>query len=136
VTGRIQRTMCAGMLGLQAVVLFLTTPVLLSVNEVDTAVGVGVGLGLTLLCLVAAGTMRRPLGLALGWVVQACTLAMGFVIAEMFVLGVVFLALYAGSYRLGAKIDRERAEREARAHPDAYPDAGAEPPAGPAPDPH
>ena len=32
----------------------------------------------------------------------------------MFALGVVFLALYAGSCFLGARIDRERAEREQR----------------------
>jgi hypothetical protein len=31
----------------------------------------------------------------------------------MFGLGAVFLALYAGSWFVGARIDRERAEREA-----------------------
>ncbi len=30
----------------------------------------------------------------------------------MFFLGVVFAALWAGAYFLGAKIDREKAERE------------------------
>ena len=37
--------------------------------------------------------------------------ALGFVVTAMFVLGLVFLALYAGSWYLGAQIDRERAER-------------------------
>ena len=41
------------------------------------------------------------------------SLALGFVVTAMFALGVVFLALYAGSWFLGARIDRERAEREA-----------------------
>ncbi len=110
--GRIQRAMCSGMLGLQSVVLLLTTPVLLTVTEVDTAVALLIGLGLMVGCLVAAGTMRRRTGGALGWAVQLASLALGFVIPAMFALGVVFLALYGGSWFLGARIDEERAERE------------------------
>ena len=36
---------------------------------------------------------------------------MGFLVTAMVALGVVFLSLYAGSWYLGAKIDRERLER-------------------------
>ena len=111
--GAVQRAMCAGMLGLQAVVLFLTTPVLLSLTDVGTAAALVVGLGLTIGCLAAAGLMRTPVGGALGWAIQACAIALGFVIPAMFALGVVFLALYGGSFFLGARIDRERAERAA-----------------------
>lgn len=109
--GRIQRALCAGMLMLQAVVLFLTTPVLLVLTDVGTGAGLGIGLGLTVACIVAAGTMRRPLGGALGWAVQGASVALGLLVTAMFALGAVFLALYAGSWFLGAKIDRERAER-------------------------
>jgi hypothetical protein len=111
--GRVQRAMCAGMLGLQAVVLFLTTPVMLTLTDVPTVAALVVGLGLTVLCLLAAGLMRRPLGGALGWAVQAASLALGFVVTAMVALGVVFLALYAGSWFLGARIDREREQRAA-----------------------
>jgi uncharacterized membrane protein YciS (DUF1049 family) len=109
--GRIQRAMCAGMLLLQAVVVFLTTPVLLVLTDVGTVLGLVLGLGLTLACLVAAGTMRRPFGGWLGWAVQAASLLMGFLVAAMFALGLIFGSLYAGSWFLGAKIDRERRER-------------------------
>ncbi|HET6561733.1 MAG TPA: DUF4233 domain-containing protein [Marmoricola sp.] len=112
--GRIQRAMCAGMLGLQSVVLLLTIPVMLSLTEVSTAVALVVGLGLMVACIAAAGLMGRPVGGALGWAVQAASLALGFVVTAMFALGVVFLALYAGSWFLGMRIDRER---EARAAP-------------------
>jgi hypothetical protein len=105
--------MCAGMLGLQSVVLLLTTPVMLTLTDVGTGVGLALGMGLTLACLVAAGTMRRPLGGALGWLVQLLSILMGLVVTVMFALGAVFLALYAGSWFLGARIDRERAERAA-----------------------
>lgn len=110
----IQRSMCAGMLGLQAVVLFLTTPVLLSLTDVGTVAGLVIGLGLTVLCVVAAGMMGRPLGYALGWAVQVLSITLGFVITAMFALGAVFLALYGGAYFLGARIDREKAERVAQ----------------------
>jgi hypothetical protein len=103
--------MCAGMLLLQAVVVFLTTPVLLVLTDVSTAVGLALGLGLTLACIVAAGTMRRPLGGRLGWAVQVASILLGFLVTVMFALGLVFGALYAGAWFLGAKIDRERAER-------------------------
>ena len=109
--------MCAGMLGLEAVVLFLTTPVMLTLTDVDTGVALAVGLGLTLACLVGAGLMRRTAGAAIGWAVQACAVALGLVIPVMFALGLVFLVLYAVSYVLGARIDRERAEREQPAAP-------------------
>jgi hypothetical protein len=57
--------------------------------------------------------MRSRVGGALGWAVQVASLALGFVVPAMFALGVVFLALYAGSWVLGTRIDREREERSA-----------------------
>lgn len=109
--GRIQRTMCAGMLGLQAVVLFLTTPVLLALTDVGTAPALVIGIGLTLGCIVAAGLMGRPAGGALGWALQVASILLGFLVTAMFALGAVFLTLYAGSWFLGAQIDRERVAR-------------------------
>jgi hypothetical protein len=93
------------------VVLGLTTPVLVSITEVPLATSLGVGLGLAALSLVAAGLLRTRAGYWLGWVVQVASLALGFVITMMFLLGVIFAALWAGAYVLGGKVDRERAER-------------------------
>ena len=107
----VQRSMCAAMLTLQAVVLGLTTPVLISVASVSVATALWVGLGLTVACVVAAGMLRHRWAYGLGWLVQAASVALGFVIPMMFVLGAIFGALWAGAYFLGAKIDREKAER-------------------------
>ena len=111
--GRTQRAMCAGMLGLQAIVFVLTTPVLLTLTDIDTGVGVAIGVGLALACVVIAGLVRRPGGLELGFVVQVAALALGFLVPVMVVLGLVFLGLYAASYVVGGRIDREKAEAEA-----------------------
>ncbi len=106
-----RRSMAATMLGLEAVVLGLTTPVLISVASVSTATSLGVGLGLAAACVVTAGMLRRPWAFVLGWAIQVAALALGFVIPMMFFLGAIFTALWAGAVFLGAKIDRERAER-------------------------
>jgi hypothetical protein len=111
--GRVQRSLCAGMLGLEAMVVFLTTPVMLTVTDVSTTAGLVVGIGLTVSCLLGAALMRSRAGFVLGWLVQVAAIALGVVVPVMFGLGAVFLALYAGAAFLGAKIDRERAEREA-----------------------
>jgi len=107
-----QRSMCATMLGLQAVVLGLTTPVMISVSDVPVGTALLVGLGLTVACVVVAGMLRRPWAYALGWAIQVASLALGVVITMMFLLGAIFASLWAGAYFLGARIDRERAERE------------------------
>lgn len=109
----IQRSMCAGMLGLQAVVLFLVGVTLSSVTDVSPGAGVGIGLGLAALCVLGAGLVRRPWGMAFGWAIQVLSIALGFVVPAMFAVGLVFLALWAGSAYLGGRIDRERAERAA-----------------------
>ena len=107
----VRRSMCAAILVLQAVVLFLTTPVMISVAQVGVRTALWVGLGLTVACLVAAGTLRRRVGYPLGWAIQAASLLLGFVVGVMFLLGAVFAALWGTAYFMGIKIDREKAER-------------------------
>ena len=105
--------MCAGMLGMQAIVFLLTTPVLLTLTDVDTGVGLAIGVGLTVACVLVAGLVRRPGGLQLGFAIQAAAIALGLLVLPMVALGLVFLGLYAAAYVLGARIDREKAAREA-----------------------
>ena len=106
-----QRSMCAAMLILQAVVLGLTTPVMISVANVDVSTAVWVGLGLTVACIVTAGMLRKPWAYLVGWAIQVASVGLGFVIPMMFFLGVIFASLWAGAYFLGRKIDVEKAER-------------------------
>jgi hypothetical protein len=108
----VQRSLCAGMLGLQAVALFLAGLVLIGAEDVGIGPALGVGLAFAGACILAAGMLRRPWGYWLGWLIQAAAIGYGFVVPLMFVVGAVFAALWAGAYFLGAKIDRERAERE------------------------
>jgi Protein of unknown function (DUF4233) len=71
-----------------------------------------VGLGLALLALVAAGLMRRPVGITLGWVVQALTWASAALVTAMIGVAVVFTLLWVLLLVQGMKVDRIVAERE------------------------
>ena len=107
----VRRSLCAAMLTLQAVVLGLTALVMIGVGGVPVGTALSVALGLAGVCLLAASTLRTPFGLWLGWAVQVGSLALGVLVPIMFFLGAVFAALWTGAYFLGAKIDREKAER-------------------------
>jgi len=104
--------MCASILGLQAVVLFLTGVVSIGMTDLGAGTALGLGIGLAALCVVAAGMLRRPAGYWLGWLVQVVAIGMGFLVPAMFFLGVVFAALWAAAYVLGGRIDEEKAERQ------------------------
>jgi hypothetical protein len=104
-----RRGMCAGVLSLEAITLGLTTPVMITIEGVDTGTALAVGLGLAVLCLLTAGLLRHEWAYGLGWLIQAAAIALGFVIGTMFFLGAVFAALWATAYLLGRKIERERA---------------------------
>jgi hypothetical protein len=104
-----QRRLCSAILLLEAVVLGLSTPVLISVESVDTSSALWIGLGLTVACLVTAGLLRTPWAYVVGWAIQLAAIALGFEVGAMFALGVIFLLLWLTAYRLGRTIDRDRA---------------------------
>jgi hypothetical protein len=106
-----QRSLCAAILVLEAIVLFLTGVVMIGVTDLGTGRALLIGGGLAALCLVAAGMLGRPGGYLLGWLVQAVSVALGVVVPVMFFVGAVFAVLWVTAYALGTRIDEERAER-------------------------
>lgn len=76
-----------------------------------------VGLGLAALAVVAGGLMRGPVGVTLGWVVQALTWLAAFVVPSMLFVAVVFTGLWllflVQGVRADASYDRQKAEAEA-----------------------
>jgi hypothetical protein len=101
--------MCAAVLFLEAIVLGLTTPVMISIADVSTATALWIGLGLCVVCIVLSGLLRRPWAYWAGWAVQVAAIALGVVIPMMFVLGAIFALLWGMADGLGRKIERERA---------------------------
>jgi hypothetical protein len=107
--------MCAVILTLEAVVLALSVPVMISVEGVDTGVAVGLGVGLAVLCVLTAGLLRRPWAYVLGHAVQVSVICLGFLVPVMFLVGAMFAALWALAYLVGRKIEADQARRAAEA---------------------
>jgi hypothetical protein len=68
-----------------------------------------------LLCVLLCGAVTRPGALVVGWVLQAALIASGFVLGTMFVLGIIFAALWWASIHYGRKIDEIKARPTAPA---------------------
>ncbi|MCB0915354.1 MAG: DUF4233 domain-containing protein [Actinobacteria bacterium] len=83
------------------------------------------GGGLAVMCLVGAGLVRRPFGVALGWVIQGLIIATGLLVPVMFALGAVFALLWWSAVHFGRRADSLSAGRAAR-DPQATPTAGGQ----------
>jgi hypothetical protein len=115
--GKFTWRMLATVLAGQGVVVFLGALVArgLAVADGDRDAGsawLWVGSGLAVLCLVAAGLMRRPFGVTLGWLIQVATFAAAAVVPAMLGVGLVFLVLWVGSLVLCRRVEDSVAARE------------------------
>lgn len=105
-----RRAMCAAVLSLEAIMLGLSSAVMITLADVDAAVALSIGLGLCVLCFVVAGMLRAEWAYWLGSAIQVAAIALGFVVPIMFFLGGLFALLWGSAYYLGRKIERERGE--------------------------
>lgn len=72
------------------------------------------GIGITLLCLVAAGLLRVPIGITLGWVVQVATLLLALLAPVAVIVGVIFGGLWITVLMQGHKMDELTARHAAQ----------------------
>lgn len=106
--------MCSSVLGLQAVALALTTPVLITLGDVSTTVALICGVGPALAAVVVAAFLRHRWAVWAGHLLQVASLALGLLVPVMYLLGGLFAALWVTAVVLGARIAREKAARSAR----------------------
>jgi hypothetical protein len=109
------RGMCAAMLTLEAVILALAVPVMISVEDVDKTLALSLGLGLAVLCVLTAGSLRRPQAYVIGHLIQVGAIGLGFLIPVMFFVGGMFAALWFAAYFLGRRIESDKARWAAEA---------------------
>lgn len=89
-----KRRLCSSVLGMEAIVIALTTPVAITINHVPVPLAVTVGIGLAVLCVVVIGMLKRPFAYVAGSVVQILAIATGFLVPAMFFLGLIFALLW------------------------------------------
>ena len=101
------KVLCSAVLGIEAIVVFLATSLAASNGSVSNTAFVWAG-GLTLMVLLflAIGTLRRPWGLTVGWILQAVVLATSLVVGwSMLVVGVIFVVLWWLAIHNGGRVD-------------------------------
>ncbi|MFJ3687849.1 DUF4233 domain-containing protein [[Kitasatospora] papulosa] len=82
----------------------------LSMATVWTVCGIGM-----LLSVLLCGVITRPGGVQLGWGLQILLVLSGFFVPMMFILGVIFAALWWASVHYGRRIDEAKARWAAQA---------------------
>ncbi|MEH0396281.1 MULTISPECIES: DUF4233 domain-containing protein [Streptomyces] len=92
----------------------------LSMATVWTVCGIGM-----LLSVLLCGVITRPGGVQLGWGLQILLVLSGFFVPMMFILGVIFAALWWASVHYGRRIDEAKARWAAQAQAEAQESAEA-----------
>ena len=108
------KVLCSAVLGIEAIVVLLATSLVTSSGSVDN-VGLAWTLGVVLMVLLvlAIGTLRRPWGLTVGWVLQGVVLATSVVVGwTMVVVGGIFAVLWWLAIHNGRRVDALRATTE------------------------
>jgi hypothetical protein len=106
------RGVYAATLILESIVVLLALLVLPKFGAGATPVGVAVIGGLAVVMIVAAFLQRRPWGLALALVLQVVTIACGFLVLALGVMGVVFALVFVGLLLLRRDVARKMARGE------------------------
>jgi hypothetical protein len=95
--GKAIRQLCGTVLIMEAIVIGLAIPVAIVLEHTNHGLAAGIGGGLAVCAVAIGGVVGRPrMGWALwaGTVLQALVIAAGVVVPAMYVLGVIFAALW------------------------------------------
>ena len=101
----------AAILAFEAICCGLAIPGMIQVSDVAIPLALGAGGVAALLPLIAAATLRTPLGWVLAWVSQIACLALGLLTPWMYVVGGAFAALFVVEFVLGRRIETDTAAR-------------------------
>ena len=101
------RVVLLSILLFEAIAFALAVPVMIRVSGVGLGASLGFAGGAALLALVATAMMRRPVGYPLGWLTQVVGLTLGFLTPAMFVVGLLFLALWVLTFVLGKRLEAQ-----------------------------
>ncbi len=114
---------------LEAILLFFVVLVLFGLKTVAPALAFGGGAAFVVVILVTILLLRWPIGVAIGWVIQAGLIALGVLNPLIYLVGAGFAAFWIWCFVRARQIDRGRREYLA-AHPEA---AGTPAPESPDP---
>jgi hypothetical protein len=108
-----QATLGSLVMVFQSVVVFFATLVGFGLQVYpDPAVIWGVGLGLSVFLMIFPAVLGKPGAYLVGWILQLVVISLGVWVPLMYVLGVVFLGMWAWGMIAGGTIDKARAAKK------------------------
>jgi hypothetical protein len=94
----------------ESVVVFFATLVAFGLKVYpDPAVIWIVGLGLAVVLMISPAILGKPGSYYFGWALQLVVLSLGLWVPLMYILGIIFLGMWAWGMIAGATIDKARA---------------------------
>lgn len=110
----LRETLGAIVLGFEIIIIFLGSLLLFGLGVANPAWALGGGATLIVLMIIAIASLRSPLGVALGWLVQAAVVAAGFLTPSFFIVGALFTALWTYCMISASRLNRipNRTEQE------------------------
>jgi hypothetical protein len=98
-------------LGFEVIVVGLASLVAMGLGALPVGLALGGGAALVILMLIAVSLIPRySWAFGLGWAVQAIIVSSGFVLQMMFLLGIVFTAIWTYAMITGARLDSQKAQ--------------------------
>jgi len=105
------RIFAATTLSCEALLVILAGLVAKDLSSLSVGAALGISAALALGCVLAAGLLRTRRGYVLGSIMQVLIIGYGFWLPAMFIVGVLFSALWILSLVMGTRAEREAQRR-------------------------
>jgi hypothetical protein len=124
----VQESLGSIVLGFEVIIVFLGALVVFGLGALPAPVALGGGAALVVVMIITLGLLRHRWAFVVGWAIQVIVILSGFLVGMLFVVGAIFLALWAYCMIQGSRIDRANRQRaEALAAPDTLDESPSSP---------
>ncbi|MEO0027457.1 MAG: hypothetical protein RL716_788 [Actinomycetota bacterium] len=104
-----QRTLGSMLLAFESFVVFFATLVAFGLKVADGPVVWAIGLSLAFILIATPAILGRKFSYVFGWFLQLVVVALGIWVPLMYVVGAIFVCLWAWAMIAGSTIDKARA---------------------------
>lgn len=105
----VRESLASIVLGFESVIMFLATLAVFGLKALPWPVALGGGAVLCVLLLAIIPFLGRPVGIAIGWVLQALILATALLVPLMLIVAILFGGMWVFAVIRGGMIDRDNA---------------------------
>jgi hypothetical protein len=91
---------------LEAILVFFVVLVVFGLRVLPAGLAFGGGAVLFAILLIDGRLVRWPVGVWIGWLLQAVLIAVGILVPLMYFIGALFLAIWIYCFVMGVRLDR------------------------------